>query len=132
MKLLAPFRGTLEWAVQPHTEVAPHAVLAWVSVPDHCALRPLIAPRGGLLTWSRHPELAAVEAGDPVALIGADADALAACLAQERAAALQLLQRLEREAAQQPPSSPLAAALLEPERQALGARIARLRVLAGT
>jgi hypothetical protein len=132
VKLLAPFRGTLEWAVQAGADVALHAVLAWVSVADHCAVRPLVAPRGGLLTWRRHPELCAVEAGEPVALIGGDDEALAHCLAEERTAARALLERLEHEAAQLPPSSPLAAVLLEPERRALAARIARLRALIGT
>jgi hypothetical protein len=125
----APFRGTLEWVVPPGTDVLPNTVLAWLSVPDHCALRPLITPRGGRLTWRLDPDLATIEPGDPVALLDHDAEALARCLAHERAAARSLLTRLEQDALSQPPRSPLATTLLEPERRSLDARITRLRHL---
>ncbi len=124
-----PFGGTLEWVVPLGAELAPHTVLAWISVPDHCALRPLITARGGRLSWRLDPDLTTVEAGAPVALIDADPESMARCLEFERATALSLLAQLERDAVTQPRRSHLATALLAPEQSSLDARITRLRHL---
>ncbi len=128
MTVYAPFAGTLEWRAKEGAEVADAEVLGWISVPDQCALRPLISPSAGRLSWRRSPQLASLEGGEPVALIGEDPEALSRCLEAERRAAHLALAGLvvERNAARQRMGSALEQALLGSELAGLEARIKEL------
>ena len=125
----APFAGSLDWQVDEGVEVAALEVLAWVSVADHCAVRPLLSPARGRIAWRRATELGPVERGEPVALLGEDAEARSRCLAAERRAVDALIARLliDRAALATQLESPLREAVLGPELRSIDARLERLR-----
>lgn len=129
MTLTAPFAATIEWCVEVGASVKAHDVLAWLSVPDHCALRPLIAPSGGTVSWRRSALLLEAQAGEALALLEDDPVALEGCLASERTAALDHLGRLETEleGLRRAHPSPLRAALIAPTLESLHGRIEALR-----
>lgn len=106
-------------------------VIAWLSVVDHCALRPVLAPCSGRLTYRRSVDLPDVAWGAPVALIGDDVEALEACRGAERAAALTVRTALlaERTRLERTAPSPLREALLRDEAQQLTERLERLERL---
>ncbi|MFZ5440122.1 MAG: hypothetical protein ACOZQL_08950 [Myxococcota bacterium] len=124
MILRAPRPGVLEWTGDP---LAPRR-LAWLAVVDHCALLEIELPADTSTTWRRHPELTAVTAGEPIALVGDDPVERAECERAEQQALERLDQRLQSELARLGEgSSPLQRELLAPERRRLTERLARLR-----
>ncbi|MDP1915976.1 MAG: hypothetical protein Q8L14_07015 [Myxococcales bacterium] len=104
----------LEWCVVEGDAVTLDQPLAWLSVPDHCALVPLASPQAGVVTARWTPLLTKGPAGAVVAEIDgagvecrrAEHQALRAEGAEVEARLRELRQRAE---------SPMAAALLQQE-----------------
>jgi len=80
----------LEWHVEEGAQVVPGQVLAWLSIPDHCALVALASPAAGRLTTRWTSLLTSGEAGEVVAELESDG---AACRASERAALLAAIEQ---------------------------------------
>lgn len=129
--MCAPAAGSLEWVVEELAQVTAQQVIAWLSVVDHCALRPVLAPCDGSLTYRRSIDLPDVAWGRPVALIGDDAEALEACRGAERSDAMTVHRALlaERARLEFADPSPLREALLRDEAQRLTERLERLERL---
>ncbi len=98
--VVAPFAGTLEWCVEPGQSVLSRQVLGFLTVRDHCAVRPLLAPTAGLLSWRRAAELTEVLPHAVLGVLGEDPLELAQGLSAERDEVLrlgaQLLDELDR------------------------------------
>ncbi len=126
--MLAPLDGAVEWCCAPGDVVAKGATLAWLAGPGRCGLEPLVAPASGRVTWRRAGVLAGIEAGEPAVVLGEDDDGRAHARAREQAsleAALALVDE-ELQALTRGVASPLALALLEPQRAEAGRRRAAL------
>lgn len=110
---IAPSFG-LEWCVAEGDVVTLAQPLAWLSMPDHCALVPLTSPQAGVVTARWTPLLTKGPAGAVVAEIGgggvdcrrAELQTLRAERAEVEARLRELRQRAQ---------SPMAAALLQQE-----------------
>lgn len=115
----------LEWVVPDSAPVTAGQVVAWLRLPEHCNLRPLLAPAAGTLT--RWPELLPFAApGDAVGAIDAtEAEAQAVARAARRRARerLSTVQAELEGLGQRATRHPTAAALLASERE----RLERLR-----
>lgn len=104
----------LEWCVAEGDVVTLAQPLAWLSVPDHCALVPLTSPQAGVVTARWTPLLTKGPAGAVVAEIDGDGvecrraehQALRAERAEVEARLRELRQRTQ---------SPMAAVLLQQE-----------------
>lgn len=92
--VLAPFEGALEWCVEPGERVALRQVLGYLTVRDHCAVRPLLSPAAGVFSWRRAAELTLALSQAVVGEIGEDAPELAQALAAERAEAARVRSQL--------------------------------------
>lgn len=105
---------SLEWCVAEGESVTLAQTLAWLSVPDHCALVPLTSPQAGVLTARWTPLLTKGPAGAVVAEIdGTGVECRRAELQTLRAERAEVEARLRE--LRQRTQSPMAAALLHQE-----------------
>ncbi len=98
--------------------------LAWIALPDHCGMIPVVSAEGGRLTWHRLGLLSSVASGEVVAVVG-EPDAQVE-EADPRRRLVAELERLEHEASARG-ASPLARHLLSEERKLAGERREQLR-----
>lgn len=121
----------LEWHVEVGQIVEEGQLLAWLAVPDHCALLPLKSPAAGRISARWTHLLASGAGGAIVAELDTDGTQ---CRHSERQALHEAIDRAKARLASLPPASPLAA-LIAGERSALerwiGEAEVRLRALSG-
>lgn len=121
----------LEWHVEEGAVVRAGQLLAWLAVPDHCALVPLSSPADGRLTARWSALLASGDASALVALV--EDDDPSACRLAERAALERAIARTHERIASFASRTSALAGLLASERTSLERWLAeaeaRLRAL---